>query len=104
VDREQPDRKWRFDSRQRALANSHDFAVVAAYYDPQIEQPVLLLGGLGMNGTATAASFATDSKYQDERRQFEEMVKNGKNVAILLSTDVVEGSFGPAHILAVRTW
>jgi len=93
VDREHPDRRWRFDSRQRALANSHDFAVVAAYYDPQIEQPVLLLGGLGMNGTATAASFATDSQYQD-----------GKNVAVLLSTDVVEGSFGPAHILTVRTW
>jgi hypothetical protein len=102
-DTEHPDSRWQFDNAQSALTNCRDYAIVARFFDTQIEQTVLVIAGIGQSGTEAAAEFVTDK--QGLRTWLEAMpIQHHDNVEIVLSTDVVEGKHGPPHVIASDSW
>ena len=54
-DSEHPATQWTLDTSQNALSNSRDFGIVSCFFDPEIEQYVVIAAGIGMNGTEAAA-------------------------------------------------
>jgi hypothetical protein len=102
-DSQHPGTRWLFDSAQSALSNSRDYAIVARFFDPGLEQHVLIVAGIGKSGTEAAAQFVTDKRAM---QTWVESVPPEKfdNVEIVLATDVIEGKHGPAHVVASYRW
>ena len=98
-DTEHPSTVWTFDNTQRALGNTRDYAVFASYYDPSVEQHVVIIAGIGKAGTQAAAEFATSDKYLKQSH-----LSTDRNVELILSTEILDGSPGPPHVIAGYTW
>jgi hypothetical protein len=94
---------WKFDNMQPSLANSRDYAIVASYFDPTIEQPVLIVAGLGKAGTVAASEFLTSNQHLSAWLT-EAKVPNGKNIELVLTTEILDGQPGPPHVLASSIW
>ena len=98
-----PSTVWAFDNLQPAIVNSTDYAIVASYYDTTIEQHVVIMAGIGKNGTVAASEFLTSDK--DLKNWLAEAkVPANKNVELVLSTEVLDGEPGPPHIIAASVW
>jgi len=102
-DREHPSADLTFDNQQPILGNTHDYAIVASYYDHTIEQPVLIVAGLGKAGTQAAAEFLTSNQRLEDVLG-KTALKNNKNIEIVLSTEIQDGHPGPPHVVATSVW
>lgn len=103
IDRQQPQARW---SRDKSVpySSGDDFAIVARFRDPTIDGWVVVLAGLGRNGTEAAAQFATSPRYIQLLR---EQVGNGfsnKNIEVVLKVPVIDGKTGAPSILAMQVW
>lgn len=94
---------WKFDNAQSALSNSRDYAIVGAFFDPQIGQYVFFAAGIGQSGTDAGARFLTDDKYLLAWMK-NRGVRRQENVEIVLSTEIVEGQHGPPQEIASYVW
>jgi hypothetical protein len=94
---------WKFDNTQPASANSRDYAIVASYFDRTIEQHVLIVAGIGKTGTVAAAEFVTSSQHLSNWLT-ETKLPSGKNIELVLSTEILDGQPGPPHVLASSIW
>jgi len=102
-DSKDPSHVWKFDNMQPVSGDSRDYAIVASYYDPAIGQHVLVIAGIGKAGTQAAAEFLTSD--QDLKSWLtEEKVPRGKNVELVLSTEILDGQPGPPHVVASAIW
>jgi hypothetical protein len=94
---------WKFDNMQLVSGDSRDYAIVASYFDSTIGQHVLVVAGIGKAGTQAAAEFVTSD--QDLKSWLtEEKVPRGKNVELVLSTEILDGQPGPPHVVASSIW
>src|ERR1700733_29873 len=94
---------WKFDNMQPVSGDSHDYAIVASYFDPTIGQHVLVVAGIGKAGTQAAAEFLTSD--QDLKSWLtQEKVPPSKNVELVLSTEILDGQPGPPHVIASSVW
>jgi len=94
---------WKFDNMQLVSGDSRDYAIVASYFDSTIGQHVLVAAGIGKAGTQAAAEFVTSD--QDLKSWLtEEKVPRGKNVELVLSTEILDGQPGPPHVVASSIW
>ncbi len=103
IDSQHPATAWTFDNSQRALGNSRDYALVASYFDPEIEQRVVIAAGIGKTGTQAAAEFLTSNRYLQSWLA-DSHLQRDRNVELVLSTDILDGRPGPPHILASYAW
>jgi hypothetical protein len=94
---------WKFDNMQPAAGNTRDYAIVASYFDPTIEQHVLVVAGIGKAGTQAAAEFLTSNQYLQSWLT-ESKAAKGKNVEMVLSTEILDGQPGPPHVVAAAIW
>jgi hypothetical protein len=94
---------WKFDNMQLVSGDSRDYAIVASYFDSTIGQHVLVAAGIGKAGTQAAAEFVTSD--QDLKSWLtQEKVPRGKNVELVLSTEILDGQPGPPHVVASSIW
>lgn len=100
VDQMQPQAHW---SRDKSLpySSADDFALVARFRDSTTGSWVVVLAGLGRNGTEAAAQFATSPHYMQLLRDDIGKDFSNLNVEALLKVNVVEGKTGAPSILAV---
>jgi hypothetical protein len=102
-DSKDPSHVWKFDNMQLVSGDSRDYAIVASYFDSTIGQHVLVVAGIGKAGTQAAAEFVTSD--QDLKSWLrEERVPRGKNVELVLSTEILDGQPGPPHVVASSIW
>jgi hypothetical protein len=88
---------------QPATGNTRDYAIVASYFDPTIEQRVLIVAGIGKAGTQAAAEFLTSNQHL-ENWLAESRTPQNKNIELVLSTEILDGQPGPPHVLASAVW
>jgi hypothetical protein len=94
---------WKFDNMQPVSGDSHDYAIIASYFDPTIGQHVLVVAGIGKAGTQAAAEFLTSDR--DLKSWLtQEKAPRGKNVELVLSTEILDGQPGPPHVIASSVW
>lgn len=102
-DNKNPSRAWKFDNMQLASGSTRDYAIVASYFDPTIEQHVLVVAGIGKSGTQAAAEFLTSNQDMEDWLK-ESGVTQEKNVELVLSTEILDGEPGPPHVVASSIW
>lgn len=103
VDRLQPQLKW---TRDQSLpySSADDYAIVARFRDPTIDGWVVVLAGIGRNGSEAAAHFATSPHYMQLLRDWMGKDFANKNVEAVLKVNVIDGKTGAPSILAVHVW
>ena len=93
-----------FDVTDSSESATTDYAIVARFYDATTEGPVLVIAGLGPNGTEVASEFASDPQYI---RQIVEKMPAGwerKNVELVLKMDVIGSKAGPPELVFSTVW
>jgi hypothetical protein len=103
VDRTQPQIHW---SRDKSLpySSADDYALVARFRDTTTGSWVVVLAGLGRNGTEAAAQFVTSPHYMQLLREQLGRDSSNRNIEAVLRVSVIEGKTGAPSILAVHTW
>jgi len=92
--------------RDRTLpySNSNDYAIVGRFRDSTTDGWVVVLAGLGRNGTEAAALFVTSPHYMQMLRDRVGPAFDSRNIEAVLRIDVVDGKTGAPTILDVYTW
>ena len=105
-DAQVPGRIWQVDFKVPANSMPTDYAIVARYFDPTIEQPVMIIAGIGATGTVAASEFVTSERMIED---LERLAPKGwkaasGNVETVLAMQVIDGRSGPSHIVASHFW
>jgi hypothetical protein len=103
VDRMQPQVQWKRD-QSLPYSDSDDYAVVARFHDATTDGWVVLLAGVGRNGTEAAAQFVTSPHYLQLLRDRIGSAFANRNIEVVLKINVIDGKTGAPTILAVSTW
>jgi hypothetical protein len=103
LDRMHPEVQWR---RDPALpySGADDYAIVARYHDSTIGGWVVILAGLGRNGTEAAAQFVTSPRYLELLRHQVGTDFSNRNIEAVVKVSVIEGKSGAPSILTAYTW
>ena len=97
-------RSWSVDMSVPYTEFSRDYAIVLRLKDPKTEQMVVTAAGITCFGTLAAGEFLTDP---NQIKKLEAVAPRGwekKNVAIVLSTDIIKASTGPPNIVDAKFW
>ncbi len=81
-----------------------DYAVVSRFLDPLTEKMVVVVAGLGRDGTIAAGEFVTEPRYLEMLASRAPRHWDRKNLQVVLATDIVKGNTGPPRILATYFW
>jgi len=103
ADRLQPASRWQRDP-SLPYSSADDYALVARFRDSTIDGWVVVLAGLGRNGTEAAAEFASSSHYL---QLLKDRIGNGfasRNIEAVLKVNVIDGKTGAPTILAAHSW
>lgn len=103
VDTAHPGVRWERDE-SLPYSNKDDYALVARFHDATTDSWVVVLAGLGRNGTEAAAQFATSSHYMQLLRDQAGTDFANRNVEGVLKVNVIDGKTGAPSILAVHVW
>jgi len=96
--------RWSVDFNTPFNALQKTYAIVARFNDPTTGQPTVIIDGLGAAGTIAAADFVTTPAYF---REFADRAPRGwedRNVEIVLEAQMVNGDYGPPHVVATYLW
>lgn len=103
-DSQNPSRHWQVDFNVPYSKLPNDYAIVARYFDTLIEQPVIIVAGVGATGTVTASEFVTSERAIEDINKLAPKGWKKGNVELVLQTNVIDGHPGPPHIIASRFW
>lgn len=103
LDRQNSAVAWYRDSSQ-PYENTPDYALVARFWDKTTDNWVVVLAGLGRNGTEAAARFVVDPHYMQELRGRLGSDFANRNIEVVLRVPVVDGRTGSPEIMAVHAW
>jgi hypothetical protein len=95
---------WSIDYYAPLLEISKDYALVMRATDPKTEQMVVAAAGLSVFGTLAAGEFLTDGNEIRKLAAVAPKGWEGKNMEIVLSTDVIGGNPGPPKVVATYFW
>jgi hypothetical protein len=103
MDTQNPKNSW---SRDKSIpySKADDYALIARFRDPSTDGFVVVLAGLGRNGSEAAAQFATSPRYMAQVRDRIGGNLRKKNIEVVLKVNVFDGKTGAPSILAVHTW
>jgi hypothetical protein len=83
---------------------TRDFAVISRFLNPLTEKMVVVVAGMGRDGTIAAGEFVTEPRYLEMLASRAPKNWDRKNLQVLLATDIVNGTTGPPQILATYFW
>jgi hypothetical protein len=85
-------------------SSADDYALVARFRETTTDSWVVVLAGVGRNGTEAAAQFATSPHYiQMLRDRLGSNIAN-QNIEVILQVKVIDGKTGAPSIQKVRSW
>ena len=96
--------KWMMDRTIQQTGTYSDYAIVARFVDPNIEQLVVVGAGIGRGGTVAAGEFLVDEQRMEEMLKQIPKDWQRKNVEIVLETQVIGDRSGPPRITASYVW
>jgi hypothetical protein len=95
---------WSFDVTDSSQSVTTDYALVARFHDPTTEGPMLVIAGLGPNGTEVASEFASDPQYIGRIAEKMPVGWENKNVELVLKMDVIGSKAGPPELVSSTVW
>lgn len=104
-DRQHPEMGgWNVNLSQPADRDTEDYAIVARIFDQTTGRPVLVVAGLGANGTAAAARFLLDPARTAELAAQAPHNWQRLNMEAVLRTQILDNHAGPSHLVAYTFW
>ena len=103
VDQSQPGRRWERD-HSVPYSSADDYALLARFRDTTTDSWVVVLAGVGRNGTEAAAQFITSPHYMQLLRDRVGSDLSNRNVEAVLKVNVIDGKTGAPSILDVNVW
>jgi hypothetical protein len=103
VDVAHPEVRWMRD-QSLPYSSADDYALVARFRDATTDSWVVVLAGVGRNGTEAAAQFATSPHYMQLLREKAGTDFANRNVEAVLKVSVIDGKTGAPAILAINVW
>jgi hypothetical protein len=103
LDRMQAAKRWQRD-HSLPYSSADDYAIVARFRNTTIDSWVVVLAGLGRNGTEAAAQFATSPHYMELLRSQIGRGFDDKNIEVVLKVSVIDGRSGAPAMMAVYSW
>jgi hypothetical protein len=104
-DRSNPgNHSWMMDRTIQQTGTYSDYALVARFVDPNVEQLAVVGAGIGRGGTVAAGEFLVDEQRMDEMLKRLPSDWTRKNIEIVLETQVIGDRSGPPHVIAVYVW
>jgi len=85
-------------------SEADDYAIIARFYSSLTRSPVLVLGGIGKNGTEAATQFVTDPRYLSSLERSLPKGWYNKNIEFVIKTKVIDGRTGEPTLEAVHLW
>ncbi|MFT4114825.1 hypothetical protein [Silvibacterium sp.] len=105
TDTQHPERRdWSLDFEQPYQKVSTDYAIVARISDGLTGRPMLVVAGLGANGTAAATEFLVSPRYARELDPALLAGSRAKSFELVLKTQVIDDQPGPPQIVAETAW
>jgi hypothetical protein len=95
---------WMMDRTIQQTGTYSDYAIVARFVDPNIEQLVVVGAGIGRGGTVAAGEFLVDEQRIDDMLKRVPSDWKRKNIEIVLETQVIGDRSGPPRVSAVYVW
>jgi hypothetical protein len=81
-----------------------DFAIVARILNSKTGQFLVVVGGIGMVGTQAAGTFISEPGDFDAALQKAPPGWQGKNLEMVIETDVIDAGASRPHVVAFTTW
>jgi hypothetical protein len=104
-DKRNPSRRdWFIDISAPYLQTTRDYALVVRVLNPKTGQMVVTAAGLTAYGTLAAGEFLTNPAQLKKLEAYAPKDWEHKNLAIVLSTDVIKASAGSPDIVAADFW
>jgi hypothetical protein len=105
VDRQHPEQGgWNEELTQPTERITEDYALVARIFDQTTGRPVLVVAGLGANGTAAAAQFLLDPARTEELAAHAPRDWQRLNMEAVLRTQILDNHAGPPRLVACTFW
>lgn len=86
------------------LEQEDDFAIVGRFHSKLTDNLVVIIAGIGANGTEAAAQFVTTQRYMDRLNERLSKGWGSKNVEVVLKTRVIDGKSAAPTIEAAYAW
>jgi len=104
-DRRNPGKEgWHVDLSPTSGNVNEDYALVARIFDQTTGRPVLVVAGLGANGTAAAAQFLLDPARTAELTAHAPRNWERLNMEAVLRTQILDNHAGPPRLVACVFW
>jgi hypothetical protein len=81
-----------------------DYGIVARFHDPTTEGTVMVTAGIGPYGTEAASAFVSTPRYLEQMTKVVPAGWEGKNLEMVIKTDVIDGKPGPPVLVASTVW
>ena len=106
ADRNNPNnRAWMVDREQQMSTNNYvDYALVARFIDSDAGHVAVVAAGIGRGGTIATGEFLTEPKYLDDLARHAPRGWSGRNIELVLATQVIGGRSGPPSVVASYYW
>jgi hypothetical protein len=105
VDKKDPSRHdWSLDFSQPYGDLTKDYALISRVRDPKTEQTTIIAGGIAHWGTLAAGEFLTNPAHFRKLESFAPKDWERKNLQVVLSTNVINGSSGPPSVVDAYFW
>jgi hypothetical protein len=95
---------WKVNALAPYSERTQDWALITRFRDARTEKPVLLLCGLGSDGTSAAGELVSRPELLKTFIQQAPVGWKRKNFQMVIEVDLIKGSAGPPHVLATHFW
>lgn len=97
--------RWSVDREiQQTTHNYRDYAIVARFRDANTGKLAIVAAGIARGGTIAAGEFLTQPGVMDAIKARAPRDWDGKNMEIVLSTEIIDGSSSPPKVVATYFW
>lgn len=104
-DRQNPaNRLWVHHPEQPYSRIADDYAIVSRFVDSRTEQTIMVVAGMGKDGTIAAGEFVTQPRYLEMLAAKAPRGWERKNLQVVIATELINGNPAPPRILDVHFW
>jgi hypothetical protein len=104
-DRAHPEKSgWSVDLAQSSERVTEDYAIVARIFDVTTGRPVLVVAGIGANGTSAASQFLLDPDRIAELAPHAPRNWQRMNMEAVIRTQIWDNHAGPPYLVACTFW
>ena len=104
-DRQNPSRKdWAVDLSMPYMKLTDDYAIISRVLDPSTDRMVVIAAGISNFGTLSAGEFLTDSRLMEDLAKRAPRGWERKNLQVVLTTKLINGSPGPPRMVDSYFW